>query len=214
MLLRVLATVVAAGALVLGGCVTWVHIDADRHIYSAADVPPAPVALVLGTLVQDGQPSDFLRARLQLAATLYDTGKVRALLVSGDNSRPEYDEPDIMREWLIGHGIPSVKIVTDYAGFDTYSSCDRARMIFGVTRAIVVSQAYHLPRAITLCRRAGIVADGVGDATVRHERLAWIHSDVREQGADVKGAWDVLTGRRPEFLGPREPGVAAALAAS
>jgi vancomycin permeability regulator SanA len=211
---RTVAAITALGALLLAASITWTRIDSYGHIYSAADVPAAPVALVLGALVVNGEPSDFLRARLLLAEQLYDTGKVHALLVSGDNSRDNYDEPDIMREWLIAHGIPSVKIVTDYAGFDTYSSCVRARKVFGVTRAIVVSQTYHLPRAVSLCRQVGVVADGVGDATVERDHLAWLRADVREQVADVKAVWDVLTDRRPEFLGPQEPGVRAALAAA
>jgi vancomycin permeability regulator SanA len=208
-----IAGILVCGLLV-GGSVTWAHIESRGHVYGVADVSPAPVALVLGALVANGQPSDFLGARLAIAKELYDAGKVRALLVSGDNSRSDYDEPDIMREWLIAHGVPSVKIVTDYAGFDTYSSCVRARKVFGVRRVIVVSQTYHLPRALTLCRNVGLLADGVGDQTVARDRVAWIHAYVREQGADVKAVWDTMTSPRPEFLGPPEPGIAAALAAS
>jgi vancomycin permeability regulator SanA len=126
--------------LATAASVIWAHIAAHGHVYSAADVPAAPVALVLGDLVDaDGKPSPFLLARLQLAQRLYDTGKVRALLVSGDNSRPDYDEPDVMRAWLVDHGVPAVAVVADYAGFDTYDSCVRAGKIFGVHRAIVVS---------------------------------------------------------------------------
>lgn len=178
-------------------------------------MPPAPVALVLGAEVYpDGQPSAFLLARLGLAKRLYDTGKVQALLVSGDNGRPDYDEPDVMRQWLIDHGVPPVKVVADYAGFDTYDSCVRANKIFGVRQVIIVSQSFHLPRAITICRHEGVVATGVGDSSVASDHLAWWHSVIREQFADVKAAWDVTTGRRPVFLGAHEPGIDNALAAS
>src|SRR5207302_191038 len=145
--------------------------------------PAAPVALVLGALVSpDGTPSDFLVARLALAQRLYATGKVKVLLVSGDHSRPDYDEPDTMRTWLVSHGVPARKVVVDYAGFDTYDSCARANRIFGVHRAIVVTQTYHLDRSVSLCRALGIDADGVGDASVRGEWFSWWRASLREQG--------------------------------
>lgn len=208
----------AAGAVLVTvlttACMTWVRVASHGDIYSASTVPPAPVALVLGDLVYaNGQPSPFLLARLRLAGTLYDTGKVQAILVSGDNSRPDYDEPDIMRGWLIDHGIPAVKVVADYAGFDTYDSCVRANKIFGVHRAIIVSQSYHLPRAVTICRHEGVDATGVGDSSVSRYTLSWWRAYAREQLADVKAAFDVLSGRRPVFLGPHEPGIDRALAA-
>ena len=104
---------------------------------------------MLGAQVDpDGQPSPFLAARLALAKRLLDSGKVRVLLVSGDNMNYGYDEPQAMRRWLVDHAVPYRKIVLDYAGFDTYDSCARAVRIFGVRQAIVVTQSYHLPRAV------------------------------------------------------------------
>lgn len=201
--------------LILVGSISWVRVEASGHTYTVADVPPAPVGLVLGDLVDaDGKPSPFLLARLRLAQRLYAAGKVKALLVSGDNSRPDYDEPDVMRRWLIAHGVPAIAVVADYAGFDTYDSCVRARKIFGVRRAIIVSQTFHLPRAITVCRREGVVADGVGDASVSARRLAWWRATVREQFADVKALWDTETGRSPVFLGPKVDSLQVALAAA
>jgi vancomycin permeability regulator SanA len=161
--------------------------------------------------VLSGQPSEFLLARLTIARTLYATGKVRVLLVSGDNSRPGYDEPDVMRAWLIDHGVPGAKVVADYAGFDMYASCVRARRIFGVRQAIIVSQSYHLPRAVTICRREGIRATGVGDSSGSAERWTWSRAVVREQFADVKALFDIAVNRRP-LLGPEETSVTRALA--
>jgi vancomycin permeability regulator SanA len=213
-LYRTVAVAAVASVLAVAGSVTWVHVAAHGHVYSVADVPPAPVALVLGDLVEpDGTPSPFLAARLEIAARLYRQGTVSALLVSGDNSRPDYDEPDVMRAWLVSHDVPPVKVVADYAGFDTYDSCVRARKVFGADRVIIVSQSYHLPRAIAVCRRVGVVADGVGDDSVASDHLAWDRAWAREQVADVKAVWDTTTGRNPVFLGPREPGIPAALAA-
>jgi vancomycin permeability regulator SanA len=185
---------------------------ARGHLYSAADVPPAPVALVLGALVHpDGTPSAFLTARLELAKRLYDTGKVRVLLVSGDHSRPDYDEPDTMRNWLVAHGVPAHRVVVDYAGFDTYDSCARAERIFGVRQAVVVTQTYHLDRAVALCRHLGIDASGVGDVSVRDRWFDWWRASVRERGAGVKAVYDMATGRDPRLLGPPENGVRDAL---
>jgi vancomycin permeability regulator SanA len=208
------AALVAAivGSSTVVASMLWVRISADAHIYTEQSVPPAPVALVLGAQVNPGgDPSPFLAARLDLARRLLETGKVRVLLVSGDNSRPDYDEPSAMRAWLIAHGVPDRKIVRDYAGFDTYDSCARAIRIFGVRRAIVVTQAYHLPRAVTLCRSLGIDADGVGDVSMRPFHGPWLQGSFRESGACLKAWYDVVSGRDPVYLGRHETGVEDAL---
>jgi vancomycin permeability regulator SanA len=202
-------------ALVMAGCVWWVDRGAWGHLYAADEVPPAPVALVLGAgLDAGGVPNGFLAARLDLAQRLYQHGKVKVLLVSGDNSRPDYDEPSAMRKYLVAHGIPEKRVVLDYAGFDTYDSCARAIRIFGVRQLIVVTQSYHVDRAVTLCRHVGIDASGVGDDTVRGQWDPWWHSTAREHLACVKAVFDMATGRNPVFLGRHETGVEDALRAS
>ena len=134
-------------------------------------MPDAPVALVLGTKVDtDGNPSPFLAARLEIARRLFDAGKVRAILVSGDNMNADYNEPAAMLGWLVDRGVPARKVVLDHAGFDTYDSCARAERIFGVRRATVVTQSFHLPRAVALCRGLGIDASGVGDDSAKTVR--------------------------------------------
>jgi vancomycin permeability regulator SanA len=200
------------GCLVTAASVLWVRSGADGHIFAEQAVPAAPVALVLGTQVDPGgSPSPFLAARLEIARRLFVSGKVRVLLVSGDHMNWAYDEPDAMRSWLIDHGVPDQKIVLDYAGFDTYDSCSRAVRIFGVRRAIVVTQTYHLPRAVMLCRRLGLDADGVGDDTVKRFTIPWLVSATREGGACVKAVVDVMSGRDPVHLGRHETGVENAL---
>lgn len=146
----------------VAGSVAWVRTASDGHIFTAEEVPPAPVALVLGAQVyEDGTPSPFLAARLDIARRLLETGKVRAILVSGDHMSWGYNEPGGMFRYLTTAGVPAGKVVLDHAGFDTYDSCSRARRVFGVRQAIVVTQAFHLPRAVTLCRRLGVDASGV-----------------------------------------------------
>ncbi|WP_432839269.1 SanA/YdcF family protein [Dactylosporangium sp. CA-092794] len=215
--LGVVRVALGAGVLVLGltGAPSgWLWAEAQGHVYTVQDVPAAPVALVLGAQVYpDGSPSPFLAARLDIARQLYGLGKVRAILVSGDNSRPDYDEPSAMRKWLVEHGVPESKVVLDYAGFDTYDSCARAVRIFGVRQAIVISQGYHVPRAVALCRHVGMDASGVGDQSMRQFHKPWMTGAFREFGAADKAAWDVLSGRDPVYLGRHETGVDDALRA-
>lgn len=200
-----------AGLGLLVGSVAWVRATAAGHLFSETAVPAAPVALVLGARVDpDGTPSPFLAARLDLAHRLYRAGKVRVVLVSGDNMAKEYNEPDAMRSYLIRAGIPAGDVVADYAGFDTYDSCARAQRIFGVDRLIVVTQGYHLPRAVATCRALGVDAAGVGDDAFR-DTEAWTRGAVRDQVACVKTVIDLVTGRDP-VLGRYETSVDDALA--
>jgi vancomycin permeability regulator SanA len=206
-----LAGIGLAGIAVLGGSVGFVRLTSAGHLHTPESVPSAPVALVLGARVfPSGTPSPFLAARLDLAHRLYRDGKVRAVLVSGDNLAPEYNEPDAMRAYLINAGMPAEAVVADYAGFDTYDSCVRARRIFGVDRLVIVTQGYHLPRAVATCRALGLDATGVGDDSLRHTR-AWRRGAIRDQLACVKTVIDLVTGRDP-VLGPRETSLDEALA--
>ncbi|WP_433077477.1 SanA/YdcF family protein [Dactylosporangium sp. CA-052675] len=204
-------------AAIVGGLITaessmWLRLQAQGHVFDVASVPPAPVVMVLGAQVyDDGSPSPFLQARLELARQLYAAGKVQAILVSGDHMDWGYDEPGSMWLWLNARGVPAGRIIEDHAGFDTYDSCTRARRVFGVDKMIIVTQAFHLERAIALCRHVGVDASGVGDTTMRRFRLPWAQASVREYGAADKAAWDVLSGRDPVFLGRRETSVQDAL---
>ena len=192
----------------------WTWVASRNHLYDVEAAPRTPVALVLGAgLRPDGTPSRFLAARLDVAIDLWERGTVGALLVSGDNRYEHYNEPEAMATYLIAHGIPAEVIVADYAGRNTYDSCVRATRIFGVTEAIVVSQTYHLPRAVTTCRTVGVNAIGVGDDTMRRFPLDWCVGQVREVLANIKAVWD-LTSRRDPVLGPPEPGIQEALEAA
>ena len=201
-----------AGALlasvVVGGARVWVVAGAHGHVYGPDSVPRAPVAMVLGARVySDERVSPFLEARLEIARRLYSDGKVAAILVSGDNGRNEYNEVDPMRRWLKRHGVPGDKVIGDYAGFDTYDSCVRARKVFGVRAMTMVTQGFHIERAVTLCRGAGIEANGVADDSVRRYAQTWKTSTAREYLANVKAGWDAAVGRDPVYLGPRETSV-------
>lgn len=205
-------SLVGLGVAAIG--VPWVAVQAYAagRQYTAQSVPPGDVALVLGAQIYpDGTPSPFLRGRLDLALELWRAHKVRAVLVSGDNGTEHYNETDGMRNYLIRGGIPPTKVVGDYAGFDTYDSCVRAQKIFGVNRVTIVSQDYHVPRAIATCRMVGVDAIGVGD-TSQHGTNFYPIGRAREVPANLKTFWDVLSRRTPT-LGPRERGVDEALKA-
>jgi vancomycin permeability regulator SanA len=191
----------------------WMYAGTARQRVSAATVPPSAVGIVFGAGAPQGHPSPMLAGRLALGARLYRAGKVQVLLVTGDNSRAHYNEPLVMRDYLVGVGVPRDKIVLDYAGFDTWDSCVRAKKIFGVDRAILITQRFHLPRALTLCRSAGIHAWGVGDDSRPYAPTATAVSYLRELPAGVKAAVDLALRPGPRFLGPREPGIQHALGA-
>lgn len=208
--LQALASLLVLLVVLTAVAVGWVRWSAGDHVYDVADVPPAPVAIVLGAgLRPDGTPSQYLEARLDDAATLHRTHKVQAILVTGDHGQIEYDEVTAMTDWLVDHGVPAEKVVADHAGFDTYDSCQRARRIFGVERAIVVTQGFHLPRAVFLCRQAGIATDGVAAAT--EGGRPWMNQ-LREIPATVKAAADAIIDPGPRYLGPDETGIDDALA--
>ncbi|GAA2537456.1 hypothetical protein GCM10010435_00560 [Winogradskya consettensis] len=206
--------VVAASVLAMAAGGIWVTAQSQGHVYAVSTVPAAPVALVLGTEVyDDGTPSPFLEARLELARQLFTAGKVKAILVSGDHRVWEYNEPGAMFAWLVAHGVPSRSIALDHAGFDTYDSCARAKEVFGVTSLTVVTQSYHIDRAVAVCRALGLNANGVGDDSVRAPHWNyWYNTAARERPAAVKALLDVASGRDPVFLGPHETSVDEAVA--
>ncbi|MGC5531722.1 SanA/YdcF family protein [Streptomyces sp. SR-10] len=189
---------------------TWMRLESGDRVGTTAEAPAREVAVVFGAGLWKGRPTPYLAHRLDAAAELYRTGKVKVVLVTGDNSRVEYDEPDAMRTYLTGRGVPDERIVSDYAGFDSWDSCVRAKKIFGVDRAVLVSQGFHIHRAVTLCRTAGIDAYGVGVDEPRD--ATWYYGGARELAASGKAALDALLRPDPRFLGPEESGVTEALA--
>lgn len=213
-LLRALLAVAGLLAGIVAGTSVWAWTVSAGHIATSGDdgdTARAPVAIVLGAAVQaDGHPSPWLAYRLDVAADLYTSGRVEAILVSGDNRRLGYDEPTVMRNYLVSKGIHSNAIALDYAGFDTYDTCVRAHRIFGIERALLVTQDFHEPRAVTVCRSVGVNVDGVGDSRASSERISWVISWTRERLATVKAVCDVVS-RRDPTLGRRETSVQEAV---
>jgi vancomycin permeability regulator SanA len=194
--LAVMMAIAAAAALLVYADVR----SYGRPIYHDPNLAPKmPVAIVFGA----GFP--VIEDRVAVGVALYKAGKVKKLLMSGDHGRPWYDEPDEMKREAMVQGVPARDIVCDYAGFRTLDTLVRARSIFGVDRAALVSQGYHLPRAMFLARQLGLTVVGV-DATRRSYGPAQEWWDVREIGATEEAWWDIyITHRRPKYLGKKEP---------
>lgn len=198
-----LALWLATGILaVLVACNCGLLAASRGHIFTAGtDVPPRSVALVLGTAPRVGRwKNPFFENRMDTAAQLWRGGKVRHLLVSGDNSRHDYDEPTAMRDALIARGVPARAMTLDYAGFRTLDSLVRAREIFGLRELLIVTDDWHQPRALFLARAAGIDALGASSADVPWSMSA--KTRVREWLSRVKAVADVCVLRtKPKFLG-------------
>ncbi len=169
-----------------------------------ADVPRAQVAIVPGALVKpNGKMSAMLADRVRQAAALWDAGKVEEILVSGDHHSWAYDEPDTMRKALVRMGVPGRDVFEDHAGFDTWATMVRARSIFGVEDAVVVTQGFHMPRALFLADAAGIDATGL-TADLHQWGYQGHKSEAREVLSRVKAIADV-TLDTPAMAGPRIP---------
>ena len=192
--------------LLLGGVVClcvpiMIRFAMEPYTYTALeDVPATEVAIVLGASVEKGKPSPILAARADMAIQLYDAGKVKKILVTGDNGELTHDEVTPVRKYLTDAGIPNDDIFLDHAGFDTYSSMYRARTVFDASSATIVTQDFHLPRALYIARHLGITAYGViadGRGTP---------SDyIREVPASDKALLDLVISRRPMYLGIQYP---------
>lgn len=195
------AFVAAALGLALWGWIQWRY---DRMVLTdAAGAPLLPVAIVFGAGVSpSGQLSPMLRDRMDAAVALYRAGKVRKLLVSGDNRFANYNEPGRMYEYAVAHGVPGTDVVRDYAGRRTYDTCYRAKAIFGVAQAILVTQRWHLPRAIYTCRALGLQAVGLQAAPTVYRSNGYYR--VREAFATLVAWWDVTVARPQPVLGEPE----------
>jgi len=182
----------------------------DARIYSLTSaldsLPQERVAIVYGARVYpSGRLSAMLRDRVDTAVALYDAGKVDKLIVSGDNGSAEYNEPGAMMAYAIEQGVPAADIQPDYGGRRTYDTCYRAKTIFEVESAVLVTQAFHLPRALFLCNSLDLESSGViADRRVYDPRsVAW--SESRELPALLVALVDVIRKVPPPVLGDPIP---------
>jgi SanA protein len=206
MLLKILLilTVLSLLILVVSRLVTGLY--ARPRTYRTTDVPARRVAIVFGAgLWRNGTATPVLQDRVQTAANLYFAGKVEKLLMSGDNRFVDYNEPAVMREVALSLGVPEDAIVLDYAGRRTYDTCYRAKAIFGLTEAILVTQSFHMPRALYECNRLGIDSIGAIADLGSYRRSTLLYWNLRELVATVAALWDVNLGHPLPVLGNPEP---------
>ena len=178
--------------------------DSDAFVsYNIADVPETKTALLLGTSknLNSGLPNVYFYNRIQATVDLYKAGKIKNIIVSGDNSRKNYNEPEDMLLTLIQYGIPQDKIFLDHAGFRTLDSVIRAKEIFGQTKLVIISQKFHNERAVFLAKQNGIEAFGYNAKDVN--KYAGFKTNMREYLAKVKAYYDLILGVKPKFGGEK-----------
>lgn len=191
--------------LAIARLITAIH-SRGRIYENAADVPPARVAVVFGAgLYRDGSPTPVLRDRVEAASALYFQGKVEKILMSGDNRFANYDEPSAMLDYALELGVPAENIVRDYAGRSTYDTCYRANAIFGLDEAILVTQEFHLPRALYLCEQLGVQSIGLSADSRYYLKRSRIFWNIRETLATLAALWDVHIAHPLPVLGQYEP---------
>lgn len=179
---------------------------AQPKTFTVEEVSKTKVAIVFGAgLLRDGSAGPVLSDRVQTAVNLYQQGIVEKLLMSGDNSFVEYNEPEAMRQYALERGVPDEDIILDYAGRRTYDTCYRAKYIFQINEAILITQEFHMPRALVLCNWFDVDSVGVESNNryfLKRLRAYW---HFRELFATFQAMWDVLIAKPIPILGEPEP---------
>lgn len=199
-----LALVAIAGGTLLFAANRRIEKVAGKRVFDqVALIPFRPAGLVLGTLprLSNGRPNLYFEYRMDAAAALYRAGKVRYLLLSGDNRRHNYNEPEEMKKALLARGVPDSVLYLDYAGLRTLDSVVRAKEIFGQDSLTIISQRFHNERAIYLADAFGIPAVGYNAPDVH--TFSALKIRIREWLARVKVFIDLATGKRPKHLGKK-----------
>lgn len=205
-LIAVLAAVAVICAVFISATNIYVVSSTEDFIISADDAAEknADCAIVLGCLVRaDGTPSDMLRDRLDTGCKLYSIGAVPKLLMSGDHGQNDYDEVGAMKDYAVGLGISESDVFEDHAGFSTYETIYRAKEVFGCTKIIIVTQEYHLYRALYIAKSLGLEAWGV--CADLHTYRGQAMRDIRELCARTKDTLSVAFHAKPKYLGEAIP---------
>lgn len=198
------ALVLGLAVLILPRLVT--ILSTLTRIYPISQVPTRRVAIVFGAgLLRDGSPTPVLRDRVAAAAELYFTGKVENLLFSGDNRFLTYNEPGAMQAYALKLGVPEEAIVLDYAGRRTYDTCYRAKAIFEIHEAVLVTQGFHLPRALYTCQALGMDVVGVASDLRPYRLFSRLSWNLRELPAALFALLDVHILHPVPVLGQVEP---------
>ena len=192
----------AAVVLIVGAPLLWrgaVKFHYGSTMYTHAETPTRPVAIVFGAAVYgNGRLSPVLRDRVETAIALYRNGQVSRLIMSGGPDSGSYDEPEAMKAYAVERGVAAADITTDHGGLRTYDTCYRARYVFDVRDAVLVTQAFHLPRALLTCDGLGVRAVGAMADQQTYRGARWY--EMRETAATLVAAWDVFRRQPPPLV--------------
>ncbi len=206
MILRLVLILIISGIFILGVPRLVTAISSVNKVKSVATVAEEDAAIVFGAgLLRDGTPSPILKDRVSTAAQLYFAGKVQKLLMSGDNRYVDYNEPASMRAYALELGVPDEAIVMDFAGRRTYDTCYRAKNIFGLNQAILVTQQYHLSRALFTCNGIGLQAVGIPADMRTYHPHSLTYWTLREIPATLVALWQVWISHPLPVMGDPEP---------
>ena len=195
---------VGLAIIILPRAITYIY--AQPRIYRTGNLPAKQVAIVFGAgLWRDGSPTPVLQDRVATAVRLYKDGIVEKLLMSGDNTDIYYNEPEAMRQYALSLGVPDQAIVKDYAGQRTYDTCYRARKIFGIEQAVLVTQSFHLPRAIYTCNKLGLPSIGVPADLHNYRKRSLAYWNLREIPATMNAMYEIYFSKPVPILGDPEP---------
>lgn len=177
----------------------------DRIITAdeAAELENTDCVLVLGAGVRDGNPTPMLRDRLITGISLYKSGAAPKIIMSGDHGREDYDEVNVMKSYAVENGVPDGDVFMDHAGFSTYDSVYRAKAVFEADSIIIVTQKYHLYRALYIADKLGVNAVGV--AADLDDYSGQLKRDLREIAARDKDFFSCLFKPEPKYLGEKIP---------
>ncbi|KQR95012.1 hypothetical protein ASG01_03925 [Chryseobacterium sp. Leaf180] len=201
---KIFLLLIAAGIIFIVAADFYVKKQSENFVFDdIKNLPQAKTGLLLGTskMLSNGYLNTYFTNRIDAAAELYKSGKIQYIIVSGDNSRKNYNEPEDMQQALINQGIPEDRIFLDFAGFRTLDSVIRAKEIFGQEKLIVISQKFHNERAVFLAQKNGIEAYGYNAVDVN--KFYGLKTNLREKLARAKVFWDFMFGVEPKFGGER-----------
>lgn len=189
-----------SGITVLISVYFYVKTETNYLIYySENNLPNTNVGIIFGAGINGTKPSKYLKDRLNAGIRLYKLGKINKILLSGDNGNDAYDELTVMKTYCFEQGVDTTKIYIDYAGFDTYSTMRRAKSIFKINKATLITQEYHLNRAIYIGNNIGV--ESIGYSANQGEYKNYNYVRFRECFSILKATFDIIRKRDPHFFG-------------
>ncbi len=202
-LILAFALLVILSILIIFGLEAYIQKETSYLIYSEiTEIPSAKTGIILGASVHsDGKLSPILEDRVETAYQLYKQNKIENFLVSGDHRTDDYDEVNAIKNYLLKKGVPPEDITLDHAGFDTYDSMFRAKAVFAIEDAIVITQKFHLPRSLYIARNLDVKYKGFEAAPRAYTSSETIKR--REQLANFKALWEIITKQEPTTLEKR-----------